>query len=180
MSANSMPGRARDLTLLRQPMPEDGARRAEQRHQHHHQQHGDKVPLDTPARYRPARNPMTTLGSAAMISTVGLMRGAESGVGELRGVERGQDGKRHREQHRVERALDGAEDERHQTKLGLDVVGGAGRLPDVLGPGVAFVPDFAEQRLPADLWMRVVEPIALQTAGVDVRRASALGVISTR
>ena len=42
-------------------------------------------------------------------------------------------GEGHREEQRVERALDGAEDEGHQAELRLEVVGAAGGLPDVLG-----------------------------------------------
>ena len=51
-------------------------------------------------------------------------------------VDRRQEGQRHREEERVERALQRAVDEGRQAELRLEVVGAAGRLPDVLGrPG---------------------------------------------
>ena len=77
------------------------------------------------ASHSPAMKPTTTLGSAAMISTVGLTLALIARVHELRGVERAHDGEGDREEQRVERALDGAEDEGDQAELGLEVVGGA-------------------------------------------------------
>ena len=129
----------------------------------------------TGARYRPATKPMTTLGSAAMISTVGLIRARMRRVHELRGVERAEDGERDGEHERVERALDRAEDERHQADLRLEIVGGAGGLPDVLGLGIALVPDLAEQRVQTRFGMRIGErePIDL-AAGAGDEQAVAL------
>ena len=51
------------------------------------------------ASHSPAMKPITTLGSAAMISTVGLTFALMRRVHELRGVERAEDRQRHREEH---------------------------------------------------------------------------------
>ena len=71
---------------------------------------------------------------------------------------------RDREDERVEGGLDRAEDQRHEAQLRLEVVGAAGRLPDVLGLRVALVPDLAEEGAPGELRVRVVERVALDGA----------------
>ncbi len=60
-----------------------------------------------------------------------------AGMHELADVEGAEQGERHGEQQRVERPLQRPEDQRGEAELGLEVVGAAGGLPDVLGPGVA-------------------------------------------
>ncbi len=92
-----------------------------------------------------------------MISTVGLITGEQPRVHELRGVHRAEHAQRDGEQERVEGPLEGADEQRRQGELGLEVVGAAGRLPDVLGLLVALVPDLAEERLPGDLGVGILD-----------------------
>jgi hypothetical protein len=61
-----------------------------------------------------------------------LDRRAKSWREELAREDRGEERQRDGEEHGGERRLDGAEDERHEAELGLEVVRSAGRLPDVL------------------------------------------------
>ncbi len=105
----------------------------------------------------PARKPSTTTGQRGHDLDRRLDAAAAARVHELRGVHRAEDGERNREEQRVEGALERADEQRRQRELGLEVVGAAGRLPDVLGLLVALVPDLAEQRAPGDLGVRVVD-----------------------
>ena len=101
--------------------------------------------------------------------------GEESGVHELRGVHRAEHAQRDGEEQRIERPLERADDERRQAELGLEVVGAAGRLPDVLGLLVALVEDLAEQRLPGDLGVGVVDLHEGELARAGDEGAVALG-----
>ena len=93
---------------------------------------------------------------------------------ELRGVERRRERERDREDEGVEGPLQRAVDERRQAELRLEVVRAARRLPDVVGPAVALVPDLPEERAPGHLGMRVpqlevVEPSVLRRREDSVR-----------
>ena len=71
---------------------------------------------------------------------------------------------RHREEKGIEGPFDGSEHERNETELRLELIGGAGRLPDVLRFGVALVPDLAEENSTRDLRMRRLQSIACEPA----------------
>ncbi len=76
---------------------------------------------------------------------------------ELRGEHRAENTQRDGEEERIEGSLERADEERRQRELGLEVVGAAGRLPGVLGLLVPLVEDLAEERLPGDLGVGILD-----------------------
>ena len=94
------------------------------------------------------RKPITTDGTVAMISMIGLMNSA-SRRREVAHVHRPEQCQRHGEEHGVERAFQRAENQRHEAELRLEVLA-AGRLPHVLRLVVTFVQNFAKERLETD------------------------------
>ena len=85
---------------------------------------------------------------------------------ELAREDRGQQRDRHAEHERVDGGLEGAEDQRHQAELRLEVVGRRGGLPDVLRAGSPLVPDGQEERSRAGLRVPGVEaPVREAPAG---------------
>ncbi|MNF67714.1 hypothetical protein D3C84_495360 [compost metagenome] len=81
---------------------------------------------------------------------------------EIGGVDGRGNRQRRRQQHRIERGFEGAERQRREAQFGLVVGAGGGRLPDIVGLVVVFVPDLAPQRTPGHLRVRVVDQQALQ------------------
>src|SRR6187455_2485784 len=76
---------------------------------------------------------------------------------ELRGIERRAERHRHREQQRIERSFERAEQERSQRKLGFEIVGATGGLPDILWTIVSLVPNLPEQSAKTHLRVRTFE-----------------------
>ena len=76
---------------------------------------------------------------------------------ELRGVERPGQRDRHRDEQCVERPLQSPEEQWGERELRLEIVGAAGRLPNVIRAVVAFVPELAEERPQAHFGMRALD-----------------------
>ncbi len=146
------------------PVPEQHPGRPEEGHEDDHEQHRHHVALDSARQPQPRDEAHHHARQRGHDLDQGLDLGLEARVHELRGVERAHDGEGDGEEERVERALDGAKDEGNQAELGLEVVGGARGLPDVLGARVALVVDLAEQGTPRHLGVRVADVEAQQVA----------------
>ncbi|MNM75816.1 hypothetical protein D3C81_876120 [compost metagenome] len=83
---------------------------------------------------------------------------------EVGGVDGGGNGQRCRQDHRVERGLEGTEGQWRQAQLGFEVGVRSGRLPDVLRLVVVLVPDLAPQRAERHFRVRVVQAQRQQLA----------------
>ena len=110
------------------------------------------------------RNPITTEGTEAMISTTGLIVCRRPGRGEVTDVSRPEQAERHGKQHGVEGALERAEHQRHEAELRLEIFP-ARRLPYVVRRVIAFVKNLAEERLEADFRASAVDSPHVERAG---------------
>ena len=138
-----------------QDVPDEKPRRAEQRKHDAEQHHADEVALDDSGQIQAGDEANHDARQRRHDLDGRFDAGAQRRMHELRGVERPQDTERNRKEERVERPLDRAEHQRSQTDLRLEIVGRRGRLPDVLGLGVALVPDLPEQGMETRLRMGI-------------------------